>query len=130
MRPAFGKRRIKNDFGTRGHIQPGIGQHFCFELAGLPSGIAQRDQCLVRAVAGGQCVKNIPRQGKLNVVGHRQRTLEIDTIPPGASLDSSRPVNISETVVQLGLTEDEIDDLWERIERLIERVDEGDLAVF
>jgi hypothetical protein len=32
--------------------------------------------------------------------------------------------------VQLGLTDDEIDDLWERIETLIERVDEGDLAVF
>jgi hypothetical protein len=55
---------------------------------------------------------------------------DLEAVPPGASLDSSQPVNISGKVVQLGLTESEIDDLWERIEKLIERVDEGHLAVF
>ena len=34
------------------------------------------------------------------------------------------------TTVQFGLTEDEIDDVWERIEDLIEDVDDGDLPVF
>jgi hypothetical protein len=46
------------------------------------------------------------------------------------SLDSSQPVNISGKVVQIGLTKSEVDDLWERIETLIEQVDEGRLAVF
>jgi hypothetical protein len=54
----------------------------------------------------------------------------LDAVPASASLDPSRAVNIRGTVVQLGLTEDEIDDLWGRIEDLIERVDEGHLAVF
>jgi hypothetical protein len=61
---------------------------------------------------------------------HKDADGYLEAVPPGASLDASQPVNITETVVQLGLTDDEIDDLWERIERLIERVDEGDLAVF
>jgi hypothetical protein len=34
------------------------------------------------------------------------------------------------TTVQFGLTEDEIDDVWERIEDLIEDVDDGELPVF
>jgi hypothetical protein len=54
----------------------------------------------------------------------------LEAVPPGASLDASRPVNMSENVVQIGLTESEIDDLWDRIEKLIEQVDEGQLAVF
>jgi hypothetical protein len=39
-------------------------------------------------------------------------------------------VNISDRIVQIGLTQSEIDDIWERIEKLIERVDEGQLPVF
>jgi len=61
---------------------------------------------------------------------HKNEDGHLEAVTPGASLDSSQRVTISEKVVQLGLTENEIDDLWERIERLIERVDEGDLAVF
>jgi hypothetical protein len=61
---------------------------------------------------------------------HENEDGYLDAVPPSASLDSSEPVNISGKIVQIGLTEDEVDDLWERIEKLIERVDEGDLAVF
>jgi hypothetical protein len=61
---------------------------------------------------------------------HKNEDGYLEAVTPGASLDSSQRVTISEKIVQLGLTENEIDDLWERIERLIERVDEGDLAVF
>jgi hypothetical protein len=61
---------------------------------------------------------------------HQNSDGYLEAVPPGASLDASRPVNISGKVVQLGLTENEIDDLWERIETLIEKVDEGHLAVF
>ena len=32
--------------------------------------------------------------------------------------------------MQFGLTEDEIDDMWERIEDLIEDVDDGKIPVF
>lgn len=61
---------------------------------------------------------------------HKTEDGHLDAVPPGASLDPDRPVNISGAVVQIGLTENEIDDVWERIEKLIERVDNGDLAVF
>jgi hypothetical protein len=54
----------------------------------------------------------------------------LDAVLPGASLEPNRAVSVREGVVQLGLTESEIDDVWERIEELIERVDEGRLAVF
>jgi hypothetical protein len=61
---------------------------------------------------------------------HKNEDGFLDAVPPGASLNPSRSVNIDGGVVQIGLTESEIDDLWERIEELIERVDEGRLAVF
>jgi hypothetical protein len=61
---------------------------------------------------------------------HKNEDGHFDAVPPGTSLDSDRRVNISGDVVQIGLTKSELDDVWERIEELIERVDEGDLAVF
>jgi hypothetical protein len=61
---------------------------------------------------------------------HKNEDGFLEAVPPGASLESSRPVNISDRIVQIGLTQSEIDDLWERIEKLIERVDEGQLPVF
>jgi len=61
---------------------------------------------------------------------HKNEDGSLEPALPGSSLDSSRPVNISENVVQIGLTVDEIDDVWERIEELIERIDEGELNVF
>jgi hypothetical protein len=54
----------------------------------------------------------------------------LEAVPPSASLDPSRAVNVHDGVVQLGLTDDEIDDLWERIQELLERVNEGKLDVF
>lgn len=56
--------------------------------------------------------------------GHPRPTI------PGANLDPERGVRRASHVVQLGLTADEIEDLRERIARLLEKVDEGDLAVF
>jgi hypothetical protein len=61
---------------------------------------------------------------------HKNEDGYLEAVQSGASLDSSRPVNISGKIVQIGLTKSEIDDLWERIEKLIERVDDGHLAVF
>ena len=51
-------------------------------------------------------------------------------IPLGENLDPDDGVRIEGNVIQFGLNEDEIEDLWERIEDLIEDVDEGDVAVF
>jgi hypothetical protein len=51
-------------------------------------------------------------------------------VPPGENLDEDDGVRIEGKVLQLGLTEDEIEDVWERIEDLIEDVAEGDVPVF
>ncbi len=49
---------------------------------------------------------------------------------PGPNLDPGAGVRLEDGVLQFGLTDDEIEDVWERIEDLIEDVDEDDLAVF
>ena len=51
-------------------------------------------------------------------------------VSPGPPIDADRGASRRGTTVQLGLTEDEVDDVWERIEELIEDVDEGALPVF
>lgn len=62
--------------------------------------------------------------------------LELDSegiyvnVPPGENLDDDDGVRIEGKTLQLGLTGDEIEDVWERIEDLIEDVDEGDVPVF
>jgi hypothetical protein len=45
------------------------------------------------------------------------------------NFDDDDGARIQDGSIQLGLTEDEIDDVWERIEDLIEDVDEGQVAV-
>jgi hypothetical protein len=49
---------------------------------------------------------------------------------PGAPIDPEEGVRVRGTTVQFGLTDDEIDDLWERIQALIAKVDDGRLTVF
>jgi len=51
-------------------------------------------------------------------------------VPPGENLDPDDGVRIEGNTIQLGLSEDELEDVWERIKDLIEDVDEGDIAVF
>jgi hypothetical protein len=71
-------------------------------------------------------------QHVLGVVG--QMELDEDGIfrraAPGPNLDEDEGVRYVDGVLQLGLTSDEIEDVWERLEDLIEDVDEGDVAVF
>ncbi|MDX1746228.1 MAG: hypothetical protein R3324_09850 [Halobacteriales archaeon] len=50
--------------------------------------------------------------------------------PSGPAIDPRRGIRTTETVIQLGLTEREIDDVWRRIQRLLDRVDDGDLETF
>lgn len=52
------------------------------------------------------------------------------TVDPGANLDPGKGIRHRDDVVQLGLTEGEISDVWRRVERLLEKVDSGDLDVF
>ena len=51
-------------------------------------------------------------------------------VPAGMNLDDDRGVRIEGRILQLGLTEDEIDDVWDRIQDLIEDVDKGDVSTF
>jgi len=50
--------------------------------------------------------------------------------PPGPNLDASAGVRQKEGVLQLGLTDGEIGAVWQRIQDLIEDVDDGKIAVF
>jgi len=50
-------------------------------------------------------------------------------VPAGANLDPEEGVRRKDGHVQFGLTEDEIEDLEERIEELLEDVDKGKIAV-
>ena len=52
------------------------------------------------------------------------------SVPPGENLDPARGVRIVEGTVQLGLSENELDDLWQRIQQVIAEVDSGELPVF
>ena len=54
----------------------------------------------------------------------------LQLVDPGPPFDEDEGASRKGTTVQFGLTEDEIDDVWERIEDLIEDVDDGDLPVF
>ena len=49
---------------------------------------------------------------------------------PGKSIDEEEGVNVRGTTLQLGLTEDEIEDVWERLEHLLEDIDDGKIGVF
>jgi hypothetical protein len=54
----------------------------------------------------------------------------LQTVQPGAPIDPNRGVRHEGTTVQFGLTAGEVEDIWERIEALIERVDAGEIALF
>jgi hypothetical protein len=49
---------------------------------------------------------------------------------PGDPIDEEEGVNVRGTTVQLGLTDDEIEDIWERVDDLLEDIDDGKIAVF
>ena len=68
----------------------------------------------------------------LAVVAQLERDEEggLQIVDPGETLDDDEGVRWSDGVLQLGLTEDEIEDVWERIEDLLEEIDEGRIATF
>ncbi len=51
-------------------------------------------------------------------------------VPFGENLAPNKGVRKSSAKVQLGLTKAEIDGVWKRIQRLVARVDNGEIAVF
>ncbi len=68
----------------------------------------------------------------LGVVSQLERNDEgiYVNVLPGKNLDPSRGVRIEGRQLQFGLTDDEVEDVWQRIQDLIEDVDTGVLAVF
>ena len=51
-------------------------------------------------------------------------------VKPGPSLDDSKGALRQGGTIQFGLTKTEIDDVWDRIQKLIAQVDDGSLPVF
>ena len=49
---------------------------------------------------------------------------------PGEPIDEEDGVSVRGTTVQLGLSDDEIEDVWERIDALLEDIDDGKIGVF
>lgn len=68
----------------------------------------------------------------LGVVAQLERdgTGGLRIVPPGPNLEPDEGLRRRDGTIQLGLDDDEIEDLRDRIEELIEDVDEGELAVF
>jgi hypothetical protein len=54
----------------------------------------------------------------------------LENVAPGANLDAGEPVRIQGGTVQLGLKDDEIDDVWEHIQDLLKDVDKGKIGTF
>jgi hypothetical protein len=54
----------------------------------------------------------------------------LKTVRSGPPMDPDDGVWREGTTLQFGLTADEVEDVWERIEALIERVDAGEIALF
>lgn len=51
-------------------------------------------------------------------------------VEPEPPLDPGDGIRRGDGVLQLGLTDDEIDAVWNRLRRLVERIDEGDISTF
>lgn len=55
---------------------------------------------------------------------------QMAAVEPGPNLDPGDGIRQEDGVVQLGLTRGEIEDVWDRLQDLLEDVDSGDLGVF
>lgn len=53
----------------------------------------------------------------------------LTVVPPEPAIDPGRGVRETDTMIQLGLDEREIRGVWRRIQRLLERVEKGDLGI-
>lgn len=91
-------------------------------VAGLPRESVERLRALTESDM--HRMLGVVAQIELNDEGIYMR------VEPGANLDPDDGVRREGGIIQFGLTEDEIEDVWERIEELIEDVDEGDIQVF
>lgn len=68
----------------------------------------------------------------LGVVAQLDKNKEniFQNVLPGKNMDDDASVRIQPDSVQFGLTEDQIDDVWDRLEELINDVDDGKIPVF
>lgn len=51
-------------------------------------------------------------------------------VEPGEPIDPDEGIRLRDGVLQLGLTGDEIQDVWERLQELVRRVERGDVGTF
>ncbi len=58
------------------------------------------------------------------------REEQLVEVEPTGNLDDGRGVRREDGVVQLGLTSDELDDIYERLQSLLEDIDKGEIEVF
>jgi hypothetical protein len=57
-------------------------------------------------------------------------TGQMRAVKPGPPIDDDHGVSMKDGVVQFGLTGDEVEDVWKRIEDLLEEVDDGKIPLF
>jgi len=55
---------------------------------------------------------------------------QLISVPAGESLDEGKGVRVSEEIVQFGLTKSEINGVYNRIKKLLKRVDSGKIKTF
>lgn len=61
---------------------------------------------------------------------NRENDRVFRNVAPSKNLDPEKPVRIRKEIVQFGLTREQIDDVWARLQKLIEKVDSGEIPVF
>jgi hypothetical protein len=57
-------------------------------------------------------------------------TGQMQVVKPGPPIDPDDGVSMKDGVVQFGLTDDEVEHVWERLEDLLEDVDDGKIPLF
>ena len=105
-------RREKSDRGTRWR---GL------RVDRLPRRTVER----LRALTREELHRRLSVVAQFERVGYR-----LEPVEPSAPLDAGRGVRRSGATIQLGLTDREIDQIWERMQKVLKRVDEEKVALF
>ena len=70
-------------------------------------------------------------QRELYVVAQFQQVgRELVDVEPTEPFDTGKGVRREGAIMQLGLTDGEIEKMWDRIQKVLDRVDEGDITLF
>ena len=61
---------------------------------------------------------------------HEREDGRLEPVAPGPKRSPNRGVEFADGVVQMGLTDRELDDLWDRLQELLRRIDAGQITTF